>query len=418
MNINLNQSDIYIITGEADIKVDSGRISVIAKEMREGESLTVPKGKKIPIEALEESMVTVDTGPCGSSEKLRAKTIPESWDELAEEFMKKKPGIILILGEVDTGKTFFTTYIANKLKTGNLEVGIIDCDMGQSDIGPPGTIGLVVLEEPIVFLSGKEPDELYFTGAHSPGLHLLSSLVGVKKLSEIACHRCDTVLIDTPGWVQGDGGRLLRRSEIEILMPDTIILMQREDELEHLVRNYPQDKVARIKVSKKASSTSPEERKGLRELLSMRYFKGSTEHVLSFKDFETDRVYFKTGKPAELPVENLWSERLSGWEGVLVVTDRMFDESDIEKIKQELKVFKIHNIVAGQERGMLAGLLDETGRVLGLGIIKEIDWQGQKLTVRTPLRLEDISGVNIIQFGSLKLTPDGREAGFVSPGYF
>lgn len=45
----------------------------------------------------------------------------------------------MILGGSDTGKTSLVEYIANLLVS-KFKVGIVDCDMGQSHIGPPTTI--------------------------------------------------------------------------------------------------------------------------------------------------------------------------------------------------------------------------------------------------------------------------------------
>ena len=342
--IELKSSGLIMTEGPCEVKIVSGGVSVVGAQISAGGVVQVPAGKKVPFEAASDSNLEMVIGEGGGFENISQKTIPESWDALADNFISGKPPVILVLGEMDTGKTFFTTYIANKLITAGLTTAVIDCDTGQSDLGPPGSLGMVNLASPVVFLSELDTDEMYFTGSHSPGLHLMHSIVGIKKLAEHAVSVSDCLIIDTPGWVQGDGGRLLRRSEMEILSPDAVVLLQRDDEIEHLVRHIPENKIHRIKVSKKASNTPQTARKELRESISGKYFNDSREHVLEFDDFNTDRTYFKTGRPIDLEVDNLWAERLSAWEGILVVSEKSLSDEAMNQIKTDMKVFNVRNI--------------------------------------------------------------------------
>ncbi len=417
MKKSLKEAEIYLVTGTACFKVEEGRISVVGAELLPGKEVTVPSGKKVPLEVLEDSSIDYMTQGEGGLQPLPERTIPETWDELVERLSSSGIRIVLVLGEVDTGKTFFSTYISNRLTARHRRVAVLDGDTGQSDIGPPGTLGLAVLKEGVPFLSEIPPEALYFTGSHSPSVHFLPSLVGVKRLVDRGLSLADMVIIDTPGWVQGDGGRALRRSEIEMLSPDMIILLQRQGELEHLVKNYSREKVVRIHVSMKASSTSPGVRKSLRELLSQKYFQKAREMVLPFSDFETDRVYWKTGTEISTECPHcLWVERLSGWEGALVVGQQRLSHEEIKRLKEEIKVSRIKEIVKGKERGVVVGLLNQESDVQGLGIIEEIDFKERNLRLLTPVTNRE--RIRIVQFGSLKLSPEGQEMGFIEPGYF
>ncbi|MCK4649524.1 hypothetical protein KAT51_08375, partial [bacterium] len=172
-------------------------------------------------------------------------------------------------------------------------------------------------------------------------------------------------------------------------------------------------KIVRINVSKKASFTSAEDRKKLRELPSTRYFKGARKIRLSLERTATDRCYFGTGKEMKIP-GTLYAERLSGFEGISVVTQKLLSQENLKKLRKELG--NIRNIIAGKERGILVGLLDGKGDTLGMGRIEKIDYKKKEVLLTTPV--EDGKKIRVIQFGSLKITPEGREAGFVSPGYF
>ena len=413
MKIKVKRKDIYILKGPGKVRVEKGRIEVAGKSVVENEEVFIPFGKSYPVEIQEESQLSVEVKKPGKLKKIKEKTVPSSWDDLTLRIIKEKVRIVFILGEVDTGKSFFVTYLANKLLEKGVRPAVLDADSGQSDVGIPGTLGLVVLKEQLVFLSKADVTAAYLVGSHSPGLHLIPTLVGTKKLVEIGLKKADTVIVNTTGWVQGDGARLLKSAKIEILSPEIIVLLQRKDELEHLVKGYNPKRIVRFRASKKASFTSKSERKKLRELPSTRYFKGARKIRLSLERIATDRCYFRTGKKIRVP-GTLYAERLSSFEGTLLVTQKPLPEEKLKKLKKKLG--NIKNIVVGDEKGILVGLLDENGDTLGLGRIDKIDYKKSEIFLTTPVT--DKEKVRIIQFGSLKVSPEGKEAGFVSPGYF
>ncbi len=389
----------------------------MGKILENSDEVRIPKGKSIPVETLTDGELLLEFGEGGEREHLSGRTIPDSWGRIAEQFSKQRVRIVLILGQTDTGKTFFCSYLANKLLSYGLKAGIIDCDTGQSDIGPPGTIGLAVLDRQIVFPSEVEPTALYFTGSNSPAFHFMPSLVGLKRLVDRGLTLADILIIDTPGWVHGDRARALHRSEIEMLSPDVIILLQRSDELEHLVKNYPQEKIVRLVVEKGPLSRNHEERKGLRETMYKKYFKTAAYIELDLDEIQTDRAYFKTGKEIKLQgIQYIWAERLSGLEGLLIVTEEPLSEEEFIIVKKEEGVYNLKNILAGNEKNLMVGLLDSVGEVLGIGIIDRIDYRGRRIKIFTPVREKE--KIRTIQFGSLRVTPEGTEAGFVEPGYF
>jgi len=393
--------------------VKRGRIEAVGKSVKSGEEVFVPLGKSIPLEVKEKSTLSIDIKKPGEIKRIRERTIPSSWDNLLSRIVREKARTILVLGEVDTGKSFFATYLANKLLEQGVKPAVLDGDPGQSDIGIPGTLGLTALKKQVVFLTEASISAIYFVGSHSPGLHLLPTIVGTKRLAEIGRKKADTVIVNTTGWVQGDGGRVLKRSKMEVLSPEIVVLLQRNDELEHLVKSYGPEKIVRINVSKKASFTSEEERKKLRELPSTRYFKGARKIRLPLERIATDRCYFGTGREMKIP-GTLYAEKLSGCEGTLVVTKKPLPQEKLNELPKELG--NIRNIVAGDEKGILVGLLDKKGDTLGMGRIEEIDYKKKKIFLLTPVR--DEGKIRVIQFGSLRITPEGREAGFASPGYF
>jgi polynucleotide 5'-hydroxyl-kinase GRC3/NOL9 len=417
MQLNIKKDEFFLLTGPAEVMVESGSVEVIAARVGAGEKVAVPVGKKIPLLGIENSQLNVEAGKDALS-KMEASSIPAEWDELAEKIAgEKKHGTlykILVLGEVDTGKTFFSTYLANRLLCKVGKTAILDCDTGQSDIGCPGTFGMLLLEKPAIFLTELEPTHMYLLGAHSPGLHFVPALTGVVEMLRKAERDADALIIDTTGWVQGDGGRAIKKAKLDIVQPDKVILMQRGTELEHLVRHLPAEKIVRLPVSKKASSTSQMDRKELRELVSRRYFADARIFEIPFRQVYTDRSYFLTGNKIELP-DTLHAEKLSAWEGTLVVTSGPLMPEMTKNWPKDLGM--IRNFIAGNEKGLMIGLLDEEQNMLAIGRLEEMDFLNDNFRIRSNYR-GDIGKIKGIQFGSLKLTETGNEAGFMEPGSF
>ncbi len=411
---------IYILSGPNKIKLISGEIISIAKKFDINEEIFIPEGKKIPLEVEISSVVEMDNEIKLSP--LASRTIPDDWDKVVEYLVINKINTLIIFGEVDTGKTFFSTYITNKLLAKKIKPSVLDCDTGQSDIGPPSTLGLAIFKKPILFMTEVEPDKIYFVGSHSPSEHFLYYICGFTKLLNYGLKNSDIVIIDTPGWVLGDGARMLRNSEIEILSAletnFAVVLLQRNQEIEHLVKSLPQNKVIRLAVSKKASPTSVEERKKLREFVYKKYFSKIKKIEFRFEDISTDRAYFLTGQVLENKTKDsniLWIEQLSGFEGLYVISEKSLSEKEIEALKKVYSTKKIKNVVKDEFRNVIVGLLNKDNELICLGIVENLDFSNKKINIFYPQNI-DLRDVKIIQFGSLRLTSEAEENGFVEPG--
>ncbi|HPT47110.1 MAG TPA: Clp1/GlmU family protein, partial [Candidatus Rifleibacterium sp.] len=383
MNLSIKKNELYLLNGPANITVSGGVIEIIGAKVATGEKVEVPVGKKIPILAIEDAELDIKAEAEAIS-KMESSSIPSEWDELANRIASEKVKgslyKIIVLGEVDTGKTFFSTYLANRLLEKIGKTAILDCDTGQSDIGCPGTFGMLVLKKPAIFLTELEPTHMYLLGAHSPGLHFVPALTGLVEMLHKAEKDADALIIDTTGWVQGDGGRAIKKAKLDIVQPDKVVLMQRGTELEHLVRHLPADKIVRLPVSKKASSTSQMDRKELRELVSRRYFNHTKVFEIPFKQVYTDRSYFLTGTKIELE-GTLHAERLSAWEGTLIFTSGPLLPEMMKNWPKDLGMQRI--FIAGQEKGLMIAMLDAQQNMLAVGRLEELDFLRDNFRIRS-----------------------------------
>jgi polynucleotide 5'-hydroxyl-kinase GRC3/NOL9 len=119
------------------------------------------------------------------------------------------PGRVFVVGGVDSGKTTFARRLARAGVEAGHVVAIVDADLGQSTIGPPGTVGLKVIRDADA-LETEDHDALAFVGAMSPRNHFLPLVTGTAKLVMRAIEiGARLIVVDTSGLIDGVAGQVL-----------------------------------------------------------------------------------------------------------------------------------------------------------------------------------------------------------------
>jgi polynucleotide 5'-hydroxyl-kinase GRC3/NOL9 len=196
------------------------------------------------------------------------KVFPAEWAHITDEILKK-PGSVVFLGEVDTGKTTLCLRLANMAIEGRCRVTVMDLDVGQSHIGPPATIGLAKLDSSIEDFGDVKPMSLFFIGALSPGEESLRMIQGVDRLLQVYMHSSpasDFLLVDTSGYVHDPKALSLKWKKISLIRPDYLVFSEREKELAQLMRLTERETGKRfiLRVPETIRKKSPEARRSYR----------------------------------------------------------------------------------------------------------------------------------------------------------
>ncbi|MEX2148455.1 MAG: Clp1/GlmU family protein [Candidatus Rokuibacteriota bacterium] len=147
--------------------------------------------------------------------------------------------VTVVVGESEAGKTSLTTWLAGALAAGGDRVAVVDADLGQSEIGPPTTVGLGIVRRPLDRLAEAECLALEFVGATSAARCLRETARATARLVDRArALGFDRILVDTSGLVAGEVGRALKRLKIDAVRPDVLVLVQRAGECEQIARAY------------------------------------------------------------------------------------------------------------------------------------------------------------------------------------
>jgi polynucleotide 5'-hydroxyl-kinase GRC3/NOL9 len=269
-----------LVDGPASVRLASGKAEVFGCQIKQASKVVVSReGKRVPFHVLEKAVFNVSLGGNASMQETEGNTIPASWNKPVEAVLavQKRPVVIMVLGQTDSGKSSLCTYIVNKLVDGKSKVAVLDGDLGQSDIGPSAALGYAVTSKPITELYDLKLENGFFVGVTSPLTAFAKAVEGLVALqAEVLKRQVDFILVNTDGWITGDAALRHKVELIKQLKPDVLVGVQVEDELAPLMANL--ESAASMVVVEPSLALNPrtaEKRKALREMTYARYLKGA-----------------------------------------------------------------------------------------------------------------------------------------------
>ena len=214
------------------------------------------------------------------------KIFPESrWNELATVLANQK-GISIILGTIDSGKSTLAHYLIGELLSRKITTALVDADIGQSSLGIPGTIGMKVFRAR-EDLKSMTAEKMAFIGTLNPATKIAGMIKHTGRMVDISIqNNARTVIVDTTGLIDGSIGKDIKIGKIRAIRPNHIIAIQREDELEHILKSSKEVNILRLKPSKFVKRRSREARIMYRHRMFSRHFRSSRILKLSFSEFD------------------------------------------------------------------------------------------------------------------------------------
>ena len=265
-----------LVDGPASVRLVSGRTEVFGFQMGE-KQIIVRQNKRIPFYVTEESSFEIQMGANAALLEVEGNTIPQSWNEVVQTIseVKSKPAVVVVVGQSGLGKSSLCTYLVNKLLDGKRRVGVLDGDIGQSDIGPSATIGYGIASRPLTKITNLRLINAFFVGNTSPIKTIAKVLEGLTTLkTELLARQPDFVVVNTDGWVTGELGSQYKTAIITQLNADVVVGIKVADELATLVANI-ETPVVLVEPSAFLYERSLEKRKSLREMTYIRYLRHS-----------------------------------------------------------------------------------------------------------------------------------------------
>lgn len=407
-----------LVDGPASLSLLSGKISVLGAPLMIDEKLVVREGKRLPLWVKKQASLELLLGEGASFNEVDEGTVPSSWEDIAKEiFSLKEPVIVMVIGGVDSGKTSFCTFLANEAVKKKCRTGIIDADLGQSDVGPPSTVGFNFVTETVKDLFDINAQDAVFVGSTSPSGSIKRIIKGLIQLKERAVEESvNFLVINTDGWIEGEEATAYKTRLVDKISPSAVVGMQHESELTTILNALHGVKALVIDSPQLIQPRSREKRKTLRELSYKKYLKSAKMQSLSFSWIKVKDSILGSGGP--LPhrrletLQNLFGKKFIYSEensAIIFGVLRKSEEITEEQLNNAEEYFgkKVKVIRDGEEEGLLVGLKDEEDKFLGIGILHGVDYKRKLLKVYTPVSEK----VAILHFGQIKLNKNCREIG-------
>jgi polynucleotide 5'-hydroxyl-kinase GRC3/NOL9 len=348
------QEDSILLSGPASITLKNGKANILGADLSLGRKIIVLKEQQLIVKVDTSASFEINLGKKAKYKVVQGSTIPNSWKEIVKRIKKKNYKRIIVIGGVDSGKSTICTFLANSFLKSGLETNLIDADIGQSDIGPPTTIGLGHMNCYINSLSFVKVTRLFFIGDTTPNQVIEKVILGIKKILDYIESSKLPLIINTDGWIIGPEAINYKRKILNVTSPDLILGIGEVNNFEKIIENDEKRSFNFLHSSNYVKKRSKDERRNLREYGYRKYLEnGSIKRISLYK------VKF---------------------EGI----DNYLDY-----------------------RSRLLGLIDEDGFLQGIGILKEFNESEGEIRIYTPVR--NLDGISNIEGGSISISESGKE---------
>jgi len=407
-----------LIDGPASLNFVSGYAEVLGAPLRAGERVVIRDAKRMPFTVKKKAEFNVMLGEGANAEVVEGSTIPQSWqDSTSKVLASKKPLTVMILGRVDVGKSGFCTFLANMALKAKLKVAVVDGDLGQSDVGPPASIGFGRIRRPIKDLFEVAAEDVYFIGVTTPSGVMEKTIYGLAMMKEEAEKRtgAEFLIVNTDGWVEGEDAARYKLDLIGRVNPSIVVGIQQQDELVHILSNLKTETII-VETPQAIKQRDREKRKILRELGYKKYLKGAKVLTFPLSWIRIEGVPLGAGTVPRRPQMEKIRELLGLYPLhceetssaiLLVLGIQQWVHRDRIKAIEEYFKKKVRVMREGDEEGLLVSLHNGDGNFLGIGILSGIDYERKTMKVYTPAK----GKISTVSMGQIKLDKACGELG-------
>ncbi len=419
MKQTVQKGKTLLVDGPASVALESGKVEVLGSQIGTTSKTVIREGKRLPFVVEETATFDISLGDSATAVEIEGNTTPLSWIKSCEEALnlQAEPATTLVLGTVDTGKTSFCTYLANKALKEKRKVAVLDGDLGQSDIGPPSTVSYAFVTKTTTDLFNLQARNAFFVGDTSPSRSPNKVIEGLALLKkEILANTPEFIIINTDGWTEGENAVRYKVKLVEELKPDLVFCIQKTDELTHIINALEKFRINTVESPETIRHRDMEKRRSLRELGYIKHFGNAKVQSLSLSwlKFEGNEL-FGLGRTHMSPKQARKIYDLLGMKPLhlselpdricVVIGRRRWISSENIKKAEELTKKKITVTRKGDEEGLLAAMYDTKRKFLGIGVVQEIDYLRRTLKIMTPVSGE----IATLSIGRIRLDKNMKE---------
>lgn len=362
----------------------------------------------------------------------RPTEIPESWKTSADQiirdcnnssegqresledeilFKHDDPSIILICGAKGVGKSTFLRYLTNRLLSSDEMEGmlILDADVGQPELTPPGVLGLSIQKRPLLqtpywnLTQSVESIASVFYGALTSKVNPTRYIEAVKYLIDRYRAFLSTratpmpLLINLDGWIKGLGYEILTALISNIAPSHICQLLGESKGKTFTLENSPSCESFFLDACTNFTTTSSSVPSYvLRTLRLGAYFGPTIPELWDTLDF-TPSKHLQGGWIDENCVLAEYLARERPYFVPFEAVNCSFIDTDRQDLTSEQQILNAMN-------GNIVGLCDgNANNCLGLGLVRSIDWKRRVLYILSPVKESILPQVTSLVGGNLPL---------------
>ncbi len=422
VGISLAENTMIRINGFAKVRVIEGMVLVLGAIYSRGEEFTIASYRSYAIRSLTDSKLDIVLDKGSSIEPAHAdEEVLDKWVVHVDKLLLNDCKNLIVIGPTDAGKSSLTALIANRGLLRGQRPGIIDADVGQADIGPPGCVSAALAERKILWLRELKAKYIRFVGSVTPHRFERRIVAGVVDLYwRLRKDGANLIVVDTDGWTQGLQALEYKAEIAKYLSIDSVIVLGDDRMLVEMARrvfgalpcgvvHLPSPQIRRIR--------DRDDRRTLRSEAYRRYLTPQRQRVLDLTKLVIQGSCFFSGM--QLPEDKVRElNSLLGKEVIIAASET--HDTLYAIVKQPLPpehVRKLTEAIGKQVytldidlvRGALVALLDENMEEKAIGIVRVIDLSHSRITIDTPYE----GPVTGIVFGNIRLTDELTEMGRV-----
>lgn len=405
--LKLSRNEAVKLFGPMSVVVKKGCVDVHGKITCADERFIIHKTRNYVVLAVEDSELDISMVDESQIQMLDDADPYREKRAIINDILRGNYRRVVVIGCVDCGKTSFVTSTYNALLSSGRRPAVVDGDVGQADVGPPGFVTMGASEAPVYWISELKPVMMRFIGDIKPHGHSSLIIHEIKRLAESAFSKgYDSVIIDTDGWIKDEPGINYKISLIEELKPEVVVVLG--EELKDVFKQFSKFgiEVYEIRAPRYRKTRSREERRMLRSLRYREFLENSGYTRLKINDILIQGYGLFHGVEVDL------SSIGKLFEGKIAYATKLLGQLNIYgSIKNyhidELKNMGFEKVKAypiGFEKGLYCavGLIGETNYPC---LIEKFDFESREVVLRTRY-----SGkIEVLKLSKIRLTQDFTE---------
>ncbi|MCE4603488.1 MAG: hypothetical protein F7B20_00790 [Aeropyrum sp.] len=416
INVELEEGEGVRIFGPAEVEVARGQATILGAELGPGDCVEIGETRSYLVKAISRaSLVVRISGRARVEAPSEGEEPLDEWILTADKIVSEcgRECTAVVVGPVDAGKTSVTAVLANRSLAKGVPTGVIDADVGQADIGPPGFISLSLPGSWVVWLRQLEPVASRFVGSiePSPAAGRIVSAIAHLRLRARA-EGAAFVAVDTDGWTSGWSALEYKIDLIRGVGADAVVVVGDHD-LYTFMEKSVEAPVYYVRSPGVQAVRSVEDRRRLRRENYGRFLEGGMRSIslrevkvqgacIGGSPFMDERV--KGAIESQLGYSVKMMTRYPGGVCVFLDSERHVEPHEIKGGLRRMVGGELIVVSKGSVRGVLAALVSSDGDEHP-AVLEDLDLDSMTAVFKTKYE----GGVVKVIFGRVKLSGDYYE---------